>query len=107
MCSWFGKVPGEVEGMTTAPQIKKYWSLLAELSEGDQPLLSLEGFDGPVQYIRVTNRSLKEFFNYLEDPVWRKRNVVHSNLVCSDDVEHSNTYQILQGVNQIKEKLGI
>lgn len=57
--------------------------------------------------IIVTEENLKEFILHIEDPVWRERNVLHTNLVNLDEAKTTTTYQILQGVNQIKEKLGI
>lgn len=33
----------------------------------------------------ITREHIEEFINYIEDPAWRKRNVIKSNLVIEKD----------------------
>lgn len=63
-------------------QISVYWELLVELTNDDGNKFP----DGP-EYIRVTKNVLRHFFQCIEDPVWRKRNVIHSNLVDKSEAE--------------------
>lgn len=67
--------------MTTVPQMDTYWKKLCSIILGDDAQV--------VEHLIVDKKELEKFMMYIEDPV------------------QSNTYQILQGVNQIKEKLGI
>lgn len=102
MFSWFGGLSEEVGDMTSSPQMKTYWKLMCGIAIGMEHYNNEE-----ITNIIVTEENLKEFILHIEDPVWRERNVLHTNLVNLDEAKTTTTYQILQGVNQIKEKLGI